>query len=581
MSNINVVRKNLGPVTAYKYAVQQGYTGTEQEFAALMASYATVAQEAEAAKDDAVIAKIAAEAAQAAAEAAAEQAEGAIEVDDTLSVRGRAADAKVTGDKISGLKTSVDNYIETKYAKHVKTESYSFALLRFNCPIKTGDSVTVNASYTGSNASKYDIRFYEEDETIHIIKTSQPFDNDYTFTAVRDYEEASLFCDLGTAEPGETFAVNISIPGKLLGDVSRIGTDIQSINNSINDVASEVEKIKKSTTENTSNAYDGITLISGRVYNGVFSDAITTVHCTDYMPIIPGHMYAVYGGYMNENYTNYYNSDKEYQGALPLENLKNTYPYDGTNNHLVFTAPADAYFTRINFMNNALVDGDKLQARWYFRDITNLIWAQKRVLVIGDSISTDVYGGYKKWVTNFIDEGYFTKGLVSNDSQHATGFVATYNSQASTTFINRIQTHTPSDFDAIVIFGGINDYIQSIDFDTFKTAVDTFFAYVAENYYHGRIAVFSPLRTSITTANSAGHIQQDYADYIQSVAKSYCFPVLNLTEESGFYPFVEVFKNQWTLLPEGYTAHDGVHPTAEWEKYFLCPMIKKFLNGLY
>ena len=51
MSNINVMRKNLGPVTAYKYAVQQGYTGTEQEFAALMASYATVAEEAEAAKN--------------------------------------------------------------------------------------------------------------------------------------------------------------------------------------------------------------------------------------------------------------------------------------------------------------------------------------------------------------------------------------------------------------------------------------------------------------------------------------------------------------------------------------------------
>ena len=52
MSNINVMRKNLGPVTAYKYAVQHGYTGTEQEFAALMASYATVAETAtQAAKD--------------------------------------------------------------------------------------------------------------------------------------------------------------------------------------------------------------------------------------------------------------------------------------------------------------------------------------------------------------------------------------------------------------------------------------------------------------------------------------------------------------------------------------------------
>lgn len=42
------VRKNLGMVTAYAYAVSKGYTGTEEEFAELMASYADVAQDAEA-----------------------------------------------------------------------------------------------------------------------------------------------------------------------------------------------------------------------------------------------------------------------------------------------------------------------------------------------------------------------------------------------------------------------------------------------------------------------------------------------------------------------------------------------------
>lgn len=38
--------KDLGAVSAYAYAVEQGYTGTEEEFAQLMASYATVAEEA-------------------------------------------------------------------------------------------------------------------------------------------------------------------------------------------------------------------------------------------------------------------------------------------------------------------------------------------------------------------------------------------------------------------------------------------------------------------------------------------------------------------------------------------------------
>lgn len=37
--------KNLGKVTAYGYAKSKGYTGTEQEFAELMANYATVGEE--------------------------------------------------------------------------------------------------------------------------------------------------------------------------------------------------------------------------------------------------------------------------------------------------------------------------------------------------------------------------------------------------------------------------------------------------------------------------------------------------------------------------------------------------------
>lgn len=41
-----MITKDLGVVTAYGYAVTKGYTGTEEEFAELMASYATVAEEA-------------------------------------------------------------------------------------------------------------------------------------------------------------------------------------------------------------------------------------------------------------------------------------------------------------------------------------------------------------------------------------------------------------------------------------------------------------------------------------------------------------------------------------------------------
>ena len=91
-----VVTTNLGVVTAYGDAVAAGYTGTKAEWQALMASYATVAEEAaqsasdaetaknaavtaktdaETAKTDAIAAKTAAQTAQTAAETAAQDAE--------------------------------------------------------------------------------------------------------------------------------------------------------------------------------------------------------------------------------------------------------------------------------------------------------------------------------------------------------------------------------------------------------------------------------------------------------------------------------------------------------------------------
>ena len=81
---MSTITKDLGVVTAYGYAISKGYTGTEEEFAELMASYATVAeqaaQSAETAEEaaqaaaqavlDANAAKTAAQAAQSAAESA-------------------------------------------------------------------------------------------------------------------------------------------------------------------------------------------------------------------------------------------------------------------------------------------------------------------------------------------------------------------------------------------------------------------------------------------------------------------------------------------------------------------------------
>lgn len=70
------VRKDLGMVTAYAYAVSKGYTGTEEEFAELMADYAEVGERAEAAAEAAAASATAASGSASDSAASATAAEG-------------------------------------------------------------------------------------------------------------------------------------------------------------------------------------------------------------------------------------------------------------------------------------------------------------------------------------------------------------------------------------------------------------------------------------------------------------------------------------------------------------------------
>lgn len=224
------------------------------------------------------------------------------------------------------------------------------------------------------------------------------------------------------------------------------------------------------------------------------------------------------------------------------------------------------------------------------RNITD--FSAKKVLVIGDSISADYYGEYPKWVTHLSDENFFSAELVTNSSTHATGFVARYNNQAND-FITRVEAVSDKErYDLVIIFGGINDFIQSIPLGGegetdravyFKPAVDYFFEYLVNNFTQARIVVLSPLRTYNVYPNQVSAKQDVYTSYIREVAKSYCLPILNLSEESGFIPFNETFKNMWTYTGwsggDG-TEGDGVHPSEEYERRFLAPMIRGFLQRI-
>ena len=122
---------------------------------------------------------------------------------------------------------------------------------------------------------------------------------------------------------------------------------------------------------------------------------------------------------------------------------------------------------------------------------------------------------------------------------------------------------------------------DSSDEDTdFIPAVRYLFDYALENFTQARICVISPTRTYATWVNQQDHYETDYFDKVREIAKEFSYPVLNLTEQSGFAPYNTTFRNQWSYVVTGYDYGDGVHPNEEYERKYLAPMIKGFLQNL-
>jgi hypothetical protein len=98
------VVKDLGAVTAYAYAVEQGYTGTEEEFAQLMASYADVAEDAAASAQAAAASEAAASASEQAAKSSETAAAGS--ASSASADAATASSAASTATQQAGIATS-------------------------------------------------------------------------------------------------------------------------------------------------------------------------------------------------------------------------------------------------------------------------------------------------------------------------------------------------------------------------------------------------------------------------------------------------------------------------------------------
>lgn len=516
-------------------------------------------------------------------------------IDDTLSVSGSAADAKTAGDEISELKNAF-NIIEAGYKNYSADDiiqgSYRADGSVVSNPnrIRIQGFVELNVGDTlsfkpGTNVAGMLYGMYNESK---VFQYDSPwYTAEHTIIAVEHIYVICVFKNsAGTSISPADFDAVVT---KTLSATNDINSLNEILDISVSPTSDEIIENRFITT------------------NGELSGKTENVDATDYLnirDIVSDNLTitcTVYG------YAGFaiYDANKS---VLMSVIGNNSASYGIVSSVAIQTfriqKPDDAYYIRLSAWkteytkpSDLKVEGNgfgNLNTRLSIveREIDSIdtgTLSDKKVLVIGDSISTDAYGNYKKWVTDLINAGFLDGEKVTNSSQHATGFVARYDNQPND-FITRLKAiENPSQYDLVIIFGGINDYIQNIPMGSeagtdytvsFKPAVNEFFNYLTENFTQARLCVLLPLRTYATWKNSVDEYQQAYGDYIKSVAKTYCLPVLNLTEDSGFFPWKTKFRNMWTLIPQGYAGGDGVHPNEDYQNKYLSPMIKHFLRGL-
>lgn len=129
------------------------------------------------------------------------------------------------------------------------------------------------------------------------------------------------------------------------------------------------------------------------------------------------------------------------------------------------------------------------------------------------------------------------------------------------------------DADAVVVFGGTNDFghgdaplgtMSDRTPDTFYGALHTLYTSLLEKYTEKPIVVVTPLHR-INEDNPKGDgnkpsdvgVLKTYVDIIREVAEYYSLPVLDLYKNSGMQPKVPVIKE--TYIPDGLHPNDKGH----------------------
>jgi predicted phosphodiesterase len=216
---MSTVVKDLGAVSAYAYAVEKGYTGTEAEFAELMADYAEVGQRAEDAADSALESKTAAQTAATTATNKASEATTAAQTATTKAAEAQAdADAAAldASQALSAASTATTKATEATTAAATATSAATTATTAKDDAVSA--KTAAQTAQTGAETAAASVEASAEQiatnaEDISQLKsefTALEYDGSITLTS-SDFEQGGFSQADGQYESGNRIRLKSAI----------------------------------------------------------------------------------------------------------------------------------------------------------------------------------------------------------------------------------------------------------------------------------------------------------------------------------------------------------------------------------
>lgn len=561
---------NLGHATAYGYARSKGFSGTEEEFAQLMANYGTVGQTATQAAQTATTK--ASEAASSASNAAlsatnaansAQEAADIVEniIDDTLTQEGKAADAKVTGDEINNLKDDLTYNVGSTLIP--KTAG---------AYIKT-DTGTVNINNPVSNASfSYSIVACSEGDVFVVNATGAYAPRAWAFinasgTILSNSALNVTVTNLKLTAPSTAAYLIINDSS---GSSSFKG---QPLINRVEVLESETSKYNELITPSeytsidTSGASAGVLLKP----DGTTDTGGSGYIATDYIDISSYYGISI-TAQMNYafNILCFYDSNHTFISGITSASGATQTKYVNYKCDI----PAGAKYARFGSLTYMYVYGATgIQT---FDYLTGKKWA-----CIGDSL-TALNDATKMHYYDYIAE---QTGITTvNMGQGGTGYKKT--EESGTAFYQRVLNIDPT-IDVCTVFGSGNDMSLHSNFGTYTdSSIDTVAGCVntfLDNYFSicptQPIGIIAPAPWYAFPTTATNNYMEQYTELLKQIAEYRGVPFLDLYHKSNLRP-EDSTNRDLCFYSQSLDGHgDGTHPNELGHK-IIASKIKAFLDTL-